>query len=65
MFRAYKLISLFKCPTLTNKNIITNEIASKKYILNYSKKTFFKKTNILNLAAAKKDYYSKKIILMI
>ena len=58
MFRAYKFITSLKTSSINNRNIPSMENGYKN-ILNYSKKTFFKKTNMLSLAAAKKDYYSK------
>lgn len=57
MFRAYKLLSSCRTPSIRYQTILSNEKGHNN-ILNLSKKTFFKKTNTLCLAAGKKDYYS-------
>jgi len=59
MFRAQKFLGLFKNPSLFKKNGMSVENISREFLKN-TKKTYFKKSNILELAAAaKKDYYSK------
>lgn len=57
MFRVNKFINFFKYPSSFKRNIfhIDNKINP---MINLAKKNFFKKSNILCLAA-KKDYYSK------
>jgi hypothetical protein len=58
MFRAYKFLNLHRNPSLKNQTSLSTEKAY-NYILNFSKKTFFKKTTTLSIAAGKKDFYSK------
>ena len=57
MFRAYKFLNLHRNPSLKNQTILSTE-KSYNHNLNFSKKTFFKKTSTLRIAAGKKDFYS-------
>lgn len=57
MFRAYKLLGLYRTPSKKNQIFLATE-KEYNHLLNFSKKTFFKKTNALSMAAGKKDYYS-------
>lgn len=56
MIKFYNLSKLFSGSSYTNK---INFLAPKnKQVLNLTKRYFFKKSNALDLAAEKKDYYS-------
>ena len=57
MFRANKFTNLIRYPSLFNQNQFTLNKQINQFIL-YSKKNFFKKSNVLNVGNSKKDYYS-------
>jgi len=57
MFRAYKILGFFRSPSFKYKTILSTDKGYNN-ILKFSNKTFFKRTNVLGLAAGKKDYYS-------